>query len=149
MSVDFALGEWTEKDSAELDAWIRTVQRPPLQFDPAVAELLEPLKKKRPVGAPEPKGSCKYCERPFRPRHTLVADYPGTVTHGAKGVCATCQRAIRRGREPGKPHVTRPDVCLGCSRPLRARQSVKDVPGTVEHHGRGYCRPCHRRVFKP
>lgn len=34
--------------------------------------------------------ACNVCARPMRPKRTRAADYPGTVSHHGRGICATC-----------------------------------------------------------
>lgn len=50
------------------------------------------------------------------------------------------RRAIRRDREP------REECCLGCGAALASRVNGRPGPapeGTVWHHARSLCRPCH------
>jgi len=148
MSINYTVEKWTAKDSAELDAWIRSLPRTPLKYDPKIAELLEPLKQK-------PKklvsfGSCKYCERAFRPGRSTLAEYPDTVSQASPGVCASCWKRKKRGQDPRDTmrRFRRPEVCRGCERKLcgRSRTSADDFDSTP-HYGKGYCRSCHEKTF--
>ena len=36
---------------------------------------------------------CAGCDRVMRPAHTLKEDWPGTIAHYGRGMCAPCARA--------------------------------------------------------
>lgn len=148
MSIDYTIEEWTAKDSAELDAWISAQPRTPLQYDPKIAELLEPLKRK-----PKKKaefGCCKFCERAFRPGRSTLADFPNTVAQASPGICASCWKRMKRGQDPKDTmrKFRRPESCRRCERKLCGRsRTSKDEPDATPHYGKGYCRPCHQKMF--
>lgn len=64
----------------------------------------------------------------------------GAREHEARGMCASCYSAERRGGRQRMRQGERPDACLECERPLRTR--TEDRPGAVEHAGRGLCTTC-------
>ena len=36
---------------------------------------------------------CGGCERPLRPANKKLSEWPGTILHAARGVCATCYKS--------------------------------------------------------
>ncbi|TCN51817.1 hypothetical protein EV641_109208 [Rhodococcus sp. SMB37] len=133
--------DWTDADSAELDAWARTHTRSPLQRDPHLYQLLAPLRAEN---------GCHNCHRPFRPAHTRKADYPDTVSKATGNLCMTCWKAQREGRQlTGRTMSARqapPTHCVVCQTRMHARGAKN--PNGVPHGGRGQCRPCYDRLRK-
>ena len=40
---------------------------------------------------------CLDCDRPLRPMHTKIAQYPGTVRHAGHGICHMCRHRSKKG----------------------------------------------------
>ncbi len=134
--------EWTDADSRALDAWARTFHRTPLQYDPKLAELLNPPPEPDPEPEPE---LCIHCERPFRRKGVLLKDRPETVTKATVDTCQGCYKAIREGRTPGqRTRAIPPKQCRKCEQSMRSRAYPE---GVVIHEGYGYCRRCYPQVY--
>lgn len=87
---------------------------------------------------------CAGCDRVMRPAHTLKEDWPGTIAHYGRGMCAPCARAKKLGREVGPPKQKRPAVCTECDRPMRQRNTSRVTgPRTVQHGSGGLCASCY------
>ena len=99
--------------------------------------------------------NCTECDRRLRTRSQSAEDYPGTVEHSARGMCAGCYgQAKRRGALPPrdskrrnvlKPKPTTRAQCQGgCGRQLRPEKaSAEDFPGTLATKAQGRCSPCY------
>lgn len=52
-------------------------------------------------------GDCNVCGKPMRAQRALLDDFPRTVQHSGRGVCALCyQRAKREKARPPKPKAS-------------------------------------------
>jgi hypothetical protein len=94
--------------------------------------------------------NCLDCQRPMRTRLTPVADFPGTVRLGGRGLCYTCHtRHTRNGtldsytpRQRGRAAEGTAE-CTTCKRHIRpGSTTLEQWPGTVKGT-MGRCGTCH------
>lgn len=127
--------------------------------------LVEPAP--RPAPAPEEKApagtkptSCVGpCGRPFRPKGTTAADYPGTVVASGLGMCGACYGRQHAAKTTTRSKIGAPrradvplDTVNGCKRCHRVMRPCKtplqQQPNTVEHIAHGLCKACYKTSRK-
>lgn len=97
--------------------------------------------------------ACTECGRRVRRCAVPVADAPGTVAYGARGMCSSCYRRRHQPRPPlrgdGTLDTDALPTCTECGKPMRPHgTSLAAWPGTIltsradEHR----CTTCHRKA---
>lgn len=110
-------------------------------------------------GEEKPTSCAGPCGRPFRPKGTTVAEYPGTIALSGLGMCGTCYGRHHAGTPTAKlskggsqRRAVPLDPVNGCKRCQRALRPGKTPlaarPDTVEHIAHGLCKSCYKETRK-